>query len=149
MFLTVRFASLGKETLTFKVHLTCRAVETLRMPVLAESFDPTITRLNGKLTSIALGLKHCSPIFRTINLAVFIVKATGANRLVAVRTQEAVHVERILQCIDHFSNYSTSTFSTMWCKILFIVSFTKQLSSFFNKAAVDERHTQFGLAHTK
>ena len=35
------------------------------MPVLIESLDPAVARLNRKLTAITLGLKHHRPVYNT------------------------------------------------------------------------------------
>jgi len=39
--------------------------------------------------------------FGTVNLAIFIVKAASAYRLMALTTEETAHVKRVLQCIHH------------------------------------------------
>jgi hypothetical protein len=138
MFPAVRLPVLGEETLTFKVHLARRAVETFRMPVLVKSFDPTISRFNGELTPVALGLKHGRPVFRAVDLPILIMKGAGANWLVTLTAQEAAHVKRVLHCVYHFSDDGAATFSTVRCEILLVIFLTEQLSLLFHKSNVDE-----------
>lgn len=104
VFLAVRLSVLGEETLAFQVHLTGRAVETFRMPILRERFHPSIAGLNRELTTVALCLEQQRPIFRTIDFSIFVVEATGSNWLVTLTAQEAAHVESVLKRIYNFSD---------------------------------------------
>jgi hypothetical protein len=138
MLLAVRFTVLGEETLTFEVHLTRRAVETFRVPVLVECLDPTIARFNRELTSVTLSLEHRSPVFRTVDLAILIMETSSAYRLVALTAQEATHMKGVLHGVHHFANYSTTTLSATGCKILFVIFFAVQLSLLFHESNVDQ-----------
>jgi len=61
--LAVRLSILCYKALTLQAHLTSRAVEALRVPVVLQSLNPAITWLNRELTTIALGLKHRTQSF--------------------------------------------------------------------------------------
>lgn len=139
--LAVRLATFCKETLTLEVHLTCRAVEAFRVPVLIECLDPTVARLNGELTSITLSLEHHCPVFGTVYLAIFIVKTASAYWLVALAAEKTAHVKGVLHCIHHFSYNGTPTVAAVRSKVQLIVLLTEQLAFLLHKPTVHQWRT--------
>jgi hypothetical protein len=144
--LAIRLSALDEKTLTFEVHLAGRTVEAFRMPVLVQCLNPSIARFDRELTTVTLGLEHQRPILWTIDGSVFIVEASGSNRLMAFAAEEAVHVEGVLQCVDHFANDGTAALAAFRCEVLFVVPFAVELTLFLDEPDVDEWHSACGIS---
>jgi len=86
MLLAVWFAVFRTKLLTFQVYSTSSTVETFGVVILSHGLHPSVTRLNGKLTSSAHGLEQGSPMFFTIEFSILNVKLCPSNRAVAVST---------------------------------------------------------------
>jgi hypothetical protein len=145
MFLTIRLTTLCKESLAFQIHLTSRTIEAFRMPVIVKSFDPSVAGFNGELTTIALSLEHCCPVFLTVDFALFQVEGAAATCLVTVDTLEALRMEGVLQGIHTFPDNGFSTFTAAWCKVLFIISLTEELSFFLHESHPDQGYGTLGV----
>jgi len=60
------FSSFHKETLSFKILFAQRAVEALRMIIIIESLNPSVSRLYGESTRDAFCREQLVPIFFTV-----------------------------------------------------------------------------------
>jgi hypothetical protein len=138
MALAVRATALGKEGLSLQVHLTRRAVETFRVPVLSQGLHPAISGLNGKLTTKALSLEQGLPVLLAVDVRVLQVKGPGAHRLAAVRAQETLGVKVLIESIHTIPHDGLATLITARSEVLLVVSLTVQGALLLHKAAVHQ-----------
>jgi len=138
MFFAEGTSSLGIERLPFQINLTSRAIEALRMPVLIKSLNPTIARLNGELTTVALSLEHRLPIFFTVRLAIFHVEGTLADLAAALHAKETLGMVGVLQGIHALPHDGVSALLAARSEVLLVIFLAEQLTLLLNEADPDE-----------
>jgi len=109
------------------------------MPVLIKSLNPSVSRLNGELTTIALGLEHGLPVSFAVGFAILQVEGALADLASALDTEETLRVVGVLQGIHTLPHDGVATLLAARSEELLIVLLAKELALFLNEADSDER----------
>jgi hypothetical protein len=88
-------ARLCEKTLSFKILLASRTVETLGVIILVHCLHPPISSLNGESTSVAFRCKQLIPISITVCQPIFQEEGRVTEWLVTMAALEALGVEAL------------------------------------------------------
>jgi hypothetical protein len=138
MFLAIGFSPLGTKLLPLQINLTARAVEALRVEVLAHGFNPFVSWFNREVTAGAHGLEHLGPVCFTVEFTLLNMELGASNWLITRSTQEAIRAEALVHCIYTFPNNSFVTFVTMRSKFSSIAILTVEDTTFVHKTNVQQ-----------
>lgn len=85
--------TLGEKALSLKILLAHCAVETLAVVVIGQSFDPSVSSLDGEAARKTFSSKKLVPIVLAVGESIFQEERTVAEQLSAVRTAETFGME--------------------------------------------------------
>lgn len=85
------------EALSFKMLLTDRAAETVRVVGIAQGLYPPIAGFNGEMAREALGCEQLVPVCFAIRLPILDKERSATERVPTVSTHETIRVPLAIQ----------------------------------------------------
>lgn len=131
--------SFGEKALSFKILFAHSAVEALAVVVVSQSFDPSVTGLDGEAARKTFSSKKLVPIVLAVRESIFQEEGTVSEQLSAVRTAETFGMEVLSNRIQTIPFDLLVALIAGGCQELFETELAIKAGAFLDKADILQR----------